>query len=109
MLELALIENIQRDDLNAMELSDTYQKLLEDYNLTQEDVSKRVSKSRAAVANYLRLQKLTPEVKVSLSDNKISEGHARILLRLENPEEQKLLWRKTIEENLSVRKLEELT
>jgi ParB family chromosome partitioning protein len=109
MLELALIENIQRDDLNAMELSDTYQKLQDDYNLTQEDVAKRVAKSRAAVANYLRLQKLTPEVKVSLRDNKITEGHARILLRLENPEEQKILWRKTIEENLSVRKLEELT
>lgn len=109
MLELALIENIQRDDLNAMELSDTYQKLVDDFNLTQEEIAKRVSKNRATVANYLRLQKLIPEVKVSLRENEISEGHARILLRMENPEEQKILWRSTIENKLSVRKLEDLT
>jgi ParB family chromosome partitioning protein len=109
MLELALIENIQRDDLNAMELSDTYQRLADEFNLTQEEIAKRVSKNRATVANYLRLQKLIPEVKVSLRDNEISEGHARILLRRENPEEQKLLWRSTIENKLSVRKLEDLT
>lgn len=109
MLELALIENIQRDDLNAMELSDTYQRLADEFNLTQEEIAKRVSKNRATVANYLRLQKLIPEVKVSLRDNEISEGHARILLRMENPEEQKILWRSTIENKLSVRKLEDLT
>lgn len=109
MLELALIENIQRDDLNAMELSDTYQRLADEFNLTQEEIAKRVSKNRTTVANYLRLQKLIPEVKVSLRENEISEGHARILLRLENPEEQKLLWRNTLENKLSVRKLEDLT
>lgn len=109
MLELALIENIQRDDLNAMELSDTYQRLADEFNLTQEEIAKRVSKNRATVANYLRLQKLIPEVKVSLRENEITEGHARILLRMENPEEQKILWRSTIENKLSVRKLEDLT
>jgi len=109
MLEIALIENIQRDDLNPMELSDSYQKFIDDFHLTQEQVGEKVHKSRSAVANYVRLQKLLPEVKVSLRNNQISEGHARILLRLENPDEQKILWRKTIEENLSVRRLEELT
>jgi len=109
MLELALIENIQREDLNPMELSNSYQKLLDEYNLTQEQVAERVSKQRSTVANYLRLQRLPVEIKTSLRKNEITEAHARMLLRIENSEDQIALWKKIVNENLSVRKLEEIT
>lgn len=109
MLELALIENIQREDLNPMELSNSYQKLLDEYDFTQEQIAEKVSKKRSTVANYLRLQRLPTEIKVSLRKNEISEAHARILLRIENVREQIELWRRVISEKLSVRKLEDLT
>ncbi len=109
MLELALIENIQREDLNPMELSNSYQKLVDEYDFTQEQIAGKVSKRRSTVANYLRLQRLPSEIKVSLRKNEITEAHARMLLRVENIKEQIALWRRVISEKLSVRKLEDLT
>ncbi len=109
LLELALIENVQRDDLNPMELSDSYRRLVDECNLTQEQIAEKVSKQRSTVANFLRLQKLPAEIKLSLRKNEITEGHARTILRLDEPEAQIAIWKRILEENLSVRKLEELT
>ncbi len=109
LLELALIENIQREDLNPMELSDSYNKLAEEYNLTQEQIAEKVSKQRSTVANFLRLQKLPVEIKVSLRKNEISEAHARMLLRVDNLDDQIVLWKRIINENISVKNLEEIT
>lgn len=109
MLELALIENIQREDLNPMELSDSFQRLLDEHNLTQEQISEKVSKQRSTVANFLRLQKLPVEIKASLRRNEISEAHARLLLRVDNLDDQLTLWKRIINENISVKHLEEIT
>jgi ParB family chromosome partitioning protein len=109
MLELALIENIQRENLNPMELSDSYQRLIDEYNLTQEQIAEKVSKQRSTVANFLRLQRLPVEIKVSLRRNEISEAHARLLLRIDNIEDQLTLWRKILKENITVKSLEEIT
>ncbi|MDQ3020709.1 MAG: ParB/RepB/Spo0J family partition protein [Bacteroidota bacterium] len=109
MLELALIENIQREDLNPMELSDSYKRLLDEYNLTQEQVAEKVSKQRSTVANYLRLQNLPVEIKISLRKGEISEAHARMLLRVDNIDDQLILLKRIINENISVKNLEEIT
>lgn len=109
MLELALIENIQREDLNPMELSDSYSRLAEEYNLTQEQIAEKVSKQRSTVANFLRLQKLPVEIKISLRKNEITEAHARMLLRIDNIEDQLILWKRIVNENISVKNLEEIT
>lgn len=109
MLELALIENIQRDDLNPMELSDSFQRLIDECDLTQEQIAEKVSKQRSTVANYLRLQKLPVDIKISLRKNEISEAHARTLLRVEDIDEQIILWKKIIADNISVRQLEQIT
>ncbi|MEO8665433.1 MAG: ParB/RepB/Spo0J family partition protein [Ignavibacteria bacterium] len=109
MLELALIENIQREDLNPMELSDSFSKLSREFNLTQEQISAKVSKQRSTVANSLRLQNLPVEIKVSLRKNEITEGHARMLLRVDNLEDQLILWKRIVNENITVKNLEELT
>lgn len=109
LLELALIENIQREDLNPMELSDSYNKLSTEYNLTQEQISEKVSKQRSTVANYLRLQRLPVEIKVSLRRNEITEAHARMLLRVDNLEDQLTLWKRVVNENITVKNLEDLT
>jgi ParB family transcriptional regulator, chromosome partitioning protein len=109
MLELALIENIQRDDLNPMELSDSFQRLLDECDLTQEQIAVKVSKQRSTVANYLRLQKLPIDIKISLRKNEISEAHARTLLRVDDIDEQIILWKKIISDNMSVRRLENIT
>jgi ParB family chromosome partitioning protein len=109
MTMMAIIENIQRTDLNAIELSNAYQTLMDSYGLTQEQLAEKVSKQRSTVANILRLQKLPSEIKVSLRKNEISEAHARILLRVENREHQMELWKKVIIEKVPVRKLEEMT
>lgn len=109
MLELALIENVQREDLNPMELSDSYQRLIVEHDLTQEQVSEKVSKQRSTVANFLRLQKLPVEIKASLRRNEISEAHARLLLRVDNIEDQLVLWKRIINENITVKNLEEIT
>lgn len=108
-LQLALIENVQREDLNPMELSDSYQKLADECSLTQEQIAAIVSKQRSTVANFLRLQKLPAQIKVSLRKNEISEGHARAILRFDNEENQIMLWKRILTEELTVRKLEEIT
>lgn len=109
MLELALIENIQREDLNPMELSDSFQRLMDECDLTQEQIAEKVSKQRSTVANYLRLQKLPIDIKISLRKNEISEAHARTLLRVDDIDEQIVLWKKIISDNISVRQLENIT
>ncbi len=109
LLELALIENVQRSDLNPMELSDSYQMLVDDCNLTQEQIAAKVSKQRSTVANFLRLQKLPVEIKVSLRKNEITEGHARGILRVDDPAAQLVLWQRIMREKITVRELEGLT
>ena len=108
MLEMALVENIQREDLNAVDIAISYQRLVEECSLTQEDLSLRVGKKRATVSNYLRLLKLPAEIQVGIRDNKISMGHARSLVAIENPKDQLRLFKLVIEKELSVRKAEEL-
>jgi|WetSurMetagenome_2_1015567.scaffolds.fasta_scaffold66181_2 ParB family transcriptional regulator, chromosome partitioning protein len=108
MLEMALVENIQREDLNAIDIAITYQRLVEECELTQENLSVRVGKKRATVANYLRLLKLPAEIQVGIKENKVSMGHARALVAVDDPHDQLKLFYKIIEEELSVRKTEEL-
>ncbi len=107
MLEMALVENIQREDLNAMDVSISYQRLTEECNLTQEDLSRRVGKKRATISNYLRLLKLPPEIQFGIKENKISMGHARALINIEDPNDQLKLYYRIVDEDLSVRKVEE--
>lgn len=107
-LEMALIENIQREDLNAMEISSTYQRLMEECNLNQEDLGKRVGKKRSTVTNYLRLLKLPMEVQIALRANLIKMGHARTLVVIDNPELQKTLLEDILENDYSVRQVEKL-
>ena len=101
-LEVALIENIQRENLNAIELATAYLRLIDEFNLTQEEVAKRVSKSRSAVANSLRLLNLPQEIKDAVIQGKISEGHAKFLIGLDSEEKQMNLFRKILRNNLSV-------
>jgi ParB family chromosome partitioning protein len=108
IMEMALIENIQREDLNAIEIALAYQKLLEGYGLTQEKLSERVGKKRTTIANYLRLLKLPAEIQMSLKDKKIDMGHARALIPVEDPEVQLALYEQILAEGLSVRMVEEL-
>ncbi|MFC2087929.1 ParB/RepB/Spo0J family partition protein, partial [Bacteroidota bacterium] len=108
MLELALIENIQREDLNAIEIAISYQRLIEECKLTQESLSERVGKKRATIANYLRLLKLPPEIQLGIKDKKISMGHARTLINVLNEVAQLKIFEKIIKEDLSVRKTEEM-
>lgn len=108
MLELALIENIQRENLNAIEVALSYQRLLSECDLKQEQLGERVGKNRSTVNNYLRLLKLPPEIQAALRDGDISMGHARALLAVEQFEPQLQLFKKIIKDALSVRKVEEL-
>lgn len=108
MLELALVENIQREDLDAIEIAISYQRLMDECHLTQETLSDRVGKKRATVANYLRLLRLPAEIQLAIRDHKISMGHARALINIENPENQKNIFNHILEEELSVRQVEEL-
>ena len=108
VMEMALIENIQREDLNAIEIALSFKKLIEQYNLTQEQLSERVGKKRTTVANYLRLLKLPAEVQIGLRDKLIDMGHARALLSVENASVQLELYKAIVAEGLSVRKVEEL-
>lgn len=108
MLELALIENIHRKDLNSIEIAISYQRLLEECDLTQEKLSKRVGKDRTTIANYIRLLKLPPKVQVALRTEKITNGHARALINLEDKKVQKQLLDQIIRKNLSVREVEQL-
>lgn len=107
VMEMALIENIQREDLNSIEIALAYQKLIEAYNLTQERLSERVGKKRATIANYLRLLKLPAEIQMGIRDKKIDMAHARTLITLEDPSAQLEVYELILEEGLSVRKVEE--
>lgn len=108
MLEMALIENIQRENLNAIEIALSYQRLITECSLKQEELGERVGKNRATVTNYLRLLKLPPDIQIAVRDNRLSMGHARAIINVENPEQQLYIFKKALNEDLSVRKVEEL-
>jgi len=108
MLELALIENIHRKDLNSIEIAISYQRLLEECNITQEKLSQRIGKDRTTIANYIRLLKLPAKVQVALKKEKITNGHARALINLGNKKAQKQILEQIIKRNLSVREVENL-
>jgi ParB family transcriptional regulator, chromosome partitioning protein len=108
MLEMALIENIQRENLNAIEIALSYQRLLTECELRQEDLGDRVGKKRSTVTNYLRLLKLPPDVQASIRDGHLGMGHARALVNIENIDHQLDIFKKIIRDDLSVRKVEEL-
>ncbi|MEG1585383.1 MAG: ParB/RepB/Spo0J family partition protein [Bacteroidales bacterium] len=108
VMEMALIENIQREDLNAIEIALSYQKLIEQYGLTQEKLSERVGKNRTTIANFLRLLKLPAEIQIGLKNKQIDNGHARALLPLNDPEMQLAVYEEIIRQDFSVRKVEEL-
>ena len=108
MLEMALIENIQRENLNAIEIALSYQRLISECNLKQEQLGERVGKNRATITNYLRLLKLPPDVQIAVRDNRITMGHARAIINVENPDQQLYIFKKILAEDLSVRKVEEL-
>jgi ParB family chromosome partitioning protein len=106
MLEMALVENVQREELNPIEVALGYQRLMEECGLTQEEVSEKVSKSRATVSNFLRLLRLPPRVQAALRDKEVAMGHARALIAIDDEEAQVELLEETIEEDLSVREVE---
>ena len=108
ILEIALIENIQRENLNPIEEAMAFKKLLEEFNLKQDEVAERVSKSRTAVTNSMRLLKLDQRVQQMIIDDMISTGHARALLAIDDPEQQYMLANKIFDEKLSVRETEKL-
>lgn len=105
--EMALIENIQREDLNAIEIALTLRKLIDQYHLTQERLSERIGKKRATIANFLRLLKLPAEVQLGLRDHTVDMGHARALLSLDDPKLQLKLYNETVKKDLSVRQVEQ--
>ena len=108
VMEMALIENIQREDLNAIEVALAYQQLLARHGCTQEELAARVGKSRATVANFMRLLRLPAELQIALKERKLSMGHARAILPIEEPEQQVKLFHLIAEQDLSVRKAEAL-
>ena len=108
VMEMALIENIQREDLNAIEIALTFYRLMEEYKLTQERLSERVGKKRATIANYLRLLRLPAEIQMGIKDKKIDMGHARAILGLNDPAVQLHLYESIIQNDFTVRKVEEL-
>ncbi len=108
MLEMALVENIQREDLDAIEVAISYQRLIEECELTQENLSNRVGKKRTTISNYLRLLRLPAEIQLGIRDKKISMGHARALINIEDPEKQLKLYYRILDEGLSVRKSEDV-
>lgn len=108
LTEMALIENIQREDLNAIEIALTFRKLIDQYNLTQERLSERIGKKRATIANFLRLLKLPAEVQLGLRDKRVDMGHARALLTISDAALQLKLYNQILKEGLSVRRVEEL-
>jgi len=108
MLELSLIENIQRENLNPIEEAEAYKRLMEQFHLTQEEISRKVGKDRTTIANTVRLLRLPPEIKLSLAEGKITMGHARAFLSLDGVDKQKLLWKRLLSGGLSVRQTENL-
>ncbi|MEJ6662120.1 MAG: ParB/RepB/Spo0J family partition protein [Bacteroidia bacterium] len=108
MLEMALIENIQRENLNAIEIALSYKRLLDECGLKQEELGERVGKKRTTVNNYLRLLRLPDEIQLSIKNGEIMMGHARALVNVENPERQSAIFRSAVNSSLSVRQVEEL-
>lgn len=108
IMEMALIENIQREDLNAIEISLAFKKLIDTYHLTQDDLSARVGKKRATISNYLRLLKLPAEIQMGLKNSKIDMGHARALLSLNETELQLAVYEQILKDALSVRQVEDI-
>lgn len=108
MLEMALVENIQREQLNSIEIAITYQRLIDECNLTHANMSDRVGKNRSTVTNYLRLLKLPPEIQMGIKENKISMGHARALVGVDDIALQLTIFTEVVEKGLSVRKTEDL-
>jgi ParB family chromosome partitioning protein len=108
LLELSIVENIQRANINPIEESEAYHRLITEFHLTQDKVAIRVGKSRSAVANFLRLRQLPDPIKASIQEGKLTMGHARALLGIENSTQQMAAWRAVIKKNLSVRETEEL-
>ncbi len=108
VFELALVENIQREDLNAMEIADGLNKLIEECNITHDSLSKRIGKNRSTITNYIRLTKLPPEAQLALKNNLISMGHARSLLSIESVKKQIAVLKKIIKGGLSVRQVEKI-
>jgi ParB family chromosome partitioning protein len=107
MLEMALVENIQREELDAVEIALAYQRMLEELKLTQEEVSEKVAKKRSTVANYLRLLKLPPEIQLGIRSRKITMGHARALVNIDDPKLQLSLYNQILSSEMSVRQVEE--
>lgn len=108
MLEMALIENIQRENLNAIEVALSFQRMIDECNLKQEELGERVSKNRSTVTNYLRLLKLPPTIQASIRDGQISMGHAKALITVDDPSKQLYIHQQISQHGLSVRKVEEL-
>lgn len=108
MLEMAIVENLQRADLNAMEVAIAFQRLIEDCKLTQEQLAQQMGKSRSSVTNFLRLLKLPAAIQIALSENRITMGHARALINIDDAEQQIKLFNKMLENELSVRETEQL-
>ena len=108
VMEIALIENLQREDLNPIEEAEAFQKLIDEYSMTQEEVAKTVGKSRAAVANSVRLLTLTDEIKVMISDGRLTSGHARTLITITDAKRQNELANTIVEKKLTVRESEKL-
>jgi ParB family chromosome partitioning protein len=108
MLEMALIENIQRESLNAIEVALTFQRMIDECHLKQEELGERVSKNRSTVTNYLRLLRLPPGIQASIRDGQISMGHAKALITIEDPAKQIFIHQHIIQQGLSVRKTEEI-
>jgi ParB family chromosome partitioning protein len=108
MLEMALVENIQRKDLDPIEVALSYQRLIDEINLTQEEMSKRVGKKRSTISNYLRLLKLDPIIQTGIRDQFISMGHGRALINIDSPDEQLSIYEKILKGKLSVRQTENL-
>lgn len=108
VVEMALIENLQREDLNAIEVALTFQRLLEEYKMTQERLSERVGKKRATISNYLRILRLPAEIQMGIKNKQIDMGHAKALITIDDPSRQIALYEQIIANHLSVRKVEEL-
>src|SRR5579863_749153 len=108
LLELALLENLQREDLNAMEIALSYKRMMEELNYTQEEVSERMGKERSTVANYIRLLKLPPDIQIAVRSNELSMGHARALINVDTVDKQLYIFKEIKSKGLSVRQTEEL-
>jgi len=108
MLEMALVENTHRQDLDPIEIAISYQRLIDECNLTQEQLSERVGKNRSTVANFLRLLKLNPEIQAGLRQGKITVGHARALINIDDEETQKMIYHQILRYDFSVRKVEDI-